>query len=98
MATRPKGDPVPTRTRRRPLTLISTDDCHLCDHAVAVLAGLEDRCAITVRHVGAESPEALAAESRGVPLLFLPVLLDEDGSLLAYGRLSARRLERELAR
>ncbi len=66
-------------------------DCHLCAHGREVLARLE----LPVREIDVESDEAAALAEAGVPLSFLPVLLDED-RVLAYGRLSEKRLRKEL--
>ncbi len=66
-------------------------DCHLCGHGREVLARLE----LPAREIDVESDEAAALAEAGVPLSFLPVLLDED-RVLAYGRLSEKRLRKEL--
>ena len=73
--------------------LVTASNCHLCTHARSVLAavGLEAR----EIDVGSQEASALAAE--GVPLAFLPVLVDGT-RVLAYGRLSERRLRKDLGR
>lgn len=71
--------------------LVVGDRCHLCDHARAVLSTI----GITVREVGVHSHEATVLAARGIPLAFLPVLTDGD-HVIAYGRLSERRLAKEL--
>ena len=73
------------------LLLITAPDCHLCAHARAVLAALS----LPVREVDIQSSEAEAMAARGVPLAFLPVLWDGE-RVLAYGRLSEKRLRRDL--
>lgn len=75
------------------LILVTTSDCHLCAHARSVLAAL----ALEAKEIDAESDEAAALAARGVPLAFLPVLTDGRRAL-AYGRLSERRLRKDLGR
>jgi len=74
------------------LVLVTSPDCHLCVHARSVLAAL----GLDAREVDVESDEARELAAGGVPLAFLPVLA-ESGRLLAYGRLSERRLRKDLA-
>ena len=71
----------------------TTDDCRLCAHGRAVL----DELAVERDEIRADSAEAAALAARGIPLSFLPVLTDGT-RVIAYGRLSSRRLRRELAR
>ena len=73
------------------LILVTGRDCHLCEHARQVLARLD----VHAREVDVEGDEAAALAARGVPLSFLPVLVD-GGRVLAYGRFSERRLGKEL--
>ncbi len=75
------------------LILITSPDCHLCLHARSVLSGLS----LSAREIDVESQEAADFGERGIPLTFLPVLLD-GGRLVAYGRFSQRRLSKDLAR
>jgi hypothetical protein len=75
------------------LILVTGDDCHLCDHGRGTLEAL----GVTAREVPVESEEAAALAGRGVPLAFLPVLVD-GARVVAYGRFSERRLRRELRR
>ena len=75
----------------RELVLVTGRDCHLCEHARNVLAGL----GLSARELDVESDEASELARSGVPLAFLPVLWD-GSRVLAYGRLSERRLRREL--
>ena len=82
--------------RLRRVTLLTQADCALCDHAKQVLARVGADHPLDVAEVGLQSEEGqrLALEA-GV--LFAPgVLLD--GRPFAYGRLSERRLRKELAR
>ena len=75
----------------RRFVLITSSDCHLCAHARSVLAGL----GLEAREVDVDSAEAKELATDGVPLAFLPVLMD-GRRLLAYGRLSERRLRKDL--
>lgn len=74
------------------LVLVTTEDCHLCEHAHTVL----ERLGVVPRDILVTSPEAAALGRRGIPLTFLPVLTDGE-RVIAYGRLSERRLRRELS-
>ena len=71
--------------------LVTTGDCHFCDHADRVLheLGLEPR------EVDVGSADADELARSGIPLAFLPVLTDGE-RVIAYGRFSARRLRKEL--
>lgn len=75
------------------LTLVTQEECHLCEHAHEVLEAL----GISVREVRVDSAEARALAGRGIPLAFLPVLTDGE-RVIAYGRFSEKRLRKELAR
>jgi hypothetical protein len=75
----------------RELILVTSDDCHFCERAHELLTQL----GVQTREVAADSSEAGALASRGLPLAFLPVLSDGE-RLLAYGRFSEKRLRREL--
>lgn len=74
------------------LVLITAPDCHLCSHARSVMSALS----LEATEVDIASPEAQALAGRGVPLAFLPVLWD-GARIVAYGRLSEKRLRRELS-
>lgn len=73
------------------LTLVTGDDCHLCEHGRRVLSALD----VTAREVAVVGDEAAALAARGIPLAFLPVLTD-GRRVLAYGRFSEKRLRRDL--
>jgi glutaredoxin len=78
------------------VTLLTQRECGFCDQAKDVLARLEAEFPLKVRTVGLESPDGRAlAERLGV--LFAPGIV-VDGELVAFGRLSERRLRREFAR
>lgn len=78
------------------LTLVTASDCHLCEHAKHVLDRIAFDVPFSLRTVDVESAEAQSLAARGIPLSFLPALV-EDGRLLAYGRLSEKRLRKDLA-
>ena len=78
--------------KSRELLLITGRRCHLCDHARGVLAEL----GFAAREVDVDSDEAGELARSGVPLAFLPVLL-EGNQVLGYGRISERALKRRLA-
>jgi glutaredoxin len=78
------------------LTLVTASDCHLCEHARHVLDRIGHDVPFSLRTVDVESAEAQALAEQGIPLSFLPALV-EGGRLLAYGRLSEKRLRKELA-
>jgi len=73
------------------LVLVTTRDCHLCDHAHEVM----DELALDAREVDVTSGEADELAARGIPLAFLPVLTDGE-RVISYGRFSAKRLRKEL--
>ena len=82
---------VPSTTAAGSLTIVTTDDCHFCERAHEVL----ERLGVSAREIGVYSDEAAALAARGVPLAFLPVLLDGE-RVVAYGRFSEQRLRAEL--
>jgi glutaredoxin len=73
------------------MVLVTTSDCHFCDHAHEVLRQFE----LDPREVDVASEEADELAARGIPLAFLPVLTDGE-RVIAYGRFSAKRLRKEL--
>lgn len=76
------------------LMLLTARDCHLCAHGREVLDEIAADGHLRWREVDADSDEGQALAAAAPPLR--PVLYDADGHVLAYGRLSARRLRREL--
>lgn len=68
--------------------LLTASDCHLCAHGRDVLDGL----GADWREVGADSDEGRALAATAPPMR--PVLFDSDGHVLAYGRLSEKRLRK----
>lgn len=77
-------------------TLLTAPHCSLCDQAKEILQRLEDERAVEVEIVDLHSSAGtdLAA---GSGMAFPPALL-LDGEAFSYGRLSERKLRRELAR
>ncbi len=75
------------------LVYVTTDDCRFCEHGRDVL----DALGVERREIPVESAEAEQLAAAGVPLAFLPVLTD-GARVIAYGRFSENRLQRELAR
>jgi glutaredoxin len=73
------------------LVYITTDDCHYCEHGRAVL----DELGVERREIDERSDEATALAAGGIPLSFMPVLTDGE-RVIAYGRLSEKRLRKEL--
>jgi glutaredoxin len=74
------------------LILVTTDDCHFCKRARMVLASL----GVSAREISVDSEEARAFAERGIALTFLPALTDGT-RVIAYGRFSKKRLDKELA-
>jgi Glutaredoxin-like domain (DUF836) len=74
------------------LLLLTAVDCHLCEHAKDVLAEL----GADWREVDVDSQEGQRLAAGAPP--FRPVLYDGDGKLVAYGRLSLKRLRKQLLR
>ena len=69
-----------------PLKLLTAEDCYLCEHAKAVLAELD----IPFVEISPDSEEGQRLAAGAPPLR--PVLYGPQDRMLAYGRLSARRL------
>ena len=76
--------------------LLTSTDCHLCEHGKQVLAQLATEGLLSWRALDDDSREGCALADGAPPLR--PVLFDDGGRVLAYGRLSAKRLRRQLAR
>ena len=76
-------------------TFVTLPDCPLSAHGRQVLAELADARLLTWREVSAGAPEAPPLPDP--PSGHLPLLLSDDGSVVAYGRLSERRLRRQLS-
>ena len=74
------------------LVLLTAPGCHMCAHARVTL----DELGLPWREVAEETDEGARLAAAAPPLR--PVLFDSDGELVAYGRLSARRLRRDVSR
>ena len=72
--------------------LLTAADCHLCEHGKAVL----DELGAEWREVDATSPEGERLAAAAPPMR--PVLFTGDGRLVAYGRLSLKRLRKQFAK
>lgn len=78
------------------VTVLTQPDCAFCDHAAAVLDRVGADYPLTVRHIELASEQGAELAARhGV--LFAPGILI-DGQVFSFGRLSERRLRRELTR
>ena len=78
------------------ITLLTQDDCVLCEQAKAVLARVAADHPLTVTEVDLHSEQGVAlALAAGV--MFAPGVLI-DGQPFSYGRLSERRLRKALLR
>ena len=80
----------------QPLVLLTAPDCHLCDHGREVLDRLARELGFSWVEVSTQSSRGQALAAVAPPLR--PVLLTPGGQALAAGRLSERRLRRDLAR
>ncbi len=73
---------------------VTRPDCALSAHGRQVLARLADAGLLTWRDVTAHTPDAPPLPD--VPEDHLPVLVNEEGIVIAHGRLSERHLRRLL--
>lgn len=71
------------------LTLLTAADCRLCEHGGSVLDELD----VAWRAVDAQSEEGRRLATVAPPMR--PVLFTSDGRVLAYGRLSLKRLRKQ---
>jgi predicted DCC family thiol-disulfide oxidoreductase YuxK len=77
------------------VTLISSDDCHLCERARRLLTNLAKDRGMAVRELSWQSDQGAALVRRdGVP--FPPALYIQE-ALAGYGRLSEKVVRRKLA-
>ncbi|MBI5310883.1 MAG: thioredoxin family protein [Actinobacteria bacterium] len=74
--------------------LLTAHDCHLCAHGRVVLAELAAAGAIAWREVNDDSDEGRGLAEKAPPLR--PVLFDGSGRVIAWGRISVKRLRRDL--
>ena len=75
------------------LTLITSSECHLCEHGRRVMAALQAESSIEVHEIAWESDEA--ASLRDGASLFPPAVY-LNRQLLGYGRLSEGALRKRL--
>ena len=74
--------------------LLTTESCHFCDHAKAVLAKVAEEYPLEVSEMPITSPEGRRlAERDGV---YIAPGIYVDGELFGQGRLSAGKLRRRL--
>ena len=78
------------------ITLLTQEHCAFCDQAKDILAHVAQEYACSVALVDVASPEGQALATRS-GMLFPPGIL-LDGEPFSYGRLSERKLRRELDR
>lgn len=78
------------------ITLLTQDDCHLCDHAKQVLAKLAGEFPLQVEEIRVDTDDGRHLATQHA-VLFSPGIL-VDGHLFGYGRLSERKLRRHLTR
>ncbi len=78
------------------VTLLTQDDCTLCDHAKNVLTRVRADHPLEVQEIRLDSPEGRALALQHAVLFAPGVLLD--GPLFSHGRLSEKRLRRILER
>ena len=80
----------------RTITILSKEECHLCDHAKEVVERLTEEFQLELEVVPMTTPEGQELAVRA-GMLFPPAVL-VDGQPYSYGRLSERHLRRELQR
>lgn len=78
------------------ITLLTTPDCDLCEHAKDVLRRVAEDTAVDIDTVDLTSDHGRAL-AEGSGMAFPPGVLI-DGEPFSYGRLSERKLRRALAR
>lgn len=77
----------------RDVALLTSPGCHLCAHSRDVLDALADDGLIHWSEISTESDEGRGLVDAGAPPM-RPVLYDHDRRVIAYGRLSERRLRK----
>lgn len=78
------------------VVLLTQPHCDYCEQAKQVLARVAKEHPLVVRTIDANSPEGEALAREG-GILFPPGVF-VDGQAFSYGRLSERKLKRELSR
>jgi hypothetical protein len=95
-ATRETETAVGTPAAPVRVTLLTAPACGFCEDAKGILTRLATEYPLTVEVVGLSSPEGEALALRNGVLFPPGVFLD--GAAFSYGRLSERKLRRELER
>ena len=72
--------------------MLTAPGCHLCGHGRVVL----DAFGVDWRELSSESEEGRRLAAAAPPMR--PVLYAADGRMVAYGRLSLKRLRKQLVR
>jgi glutaredoxin len=78
------------------VTLLTQADCAFCDHAKKVLARVAAEQSLVIEEIPMETPQGRELAARGGVLFAPGVFLD--GQPFSYGRLSEKRLRREIDR
>jgi len=78
------------------ITLLTQEDCAMCQHAKQVLARVREDHPLEVTEIDLASEQGRALAARA-GVVFAPGLL-VDGRPFGYGRISERRLRRTLQR
>lgn len=81
-------------TRSIQLTILTKAQCAFCDDAKAILARLEAEYPLAIEILDLDTPDGSTLAIRG-GILFPPGIF-LDGEPFCYGRLSERKLRREL--
>lgn len=77
------------------ITLLTQDDCRLCDHAKEVLARVGQDHPLRIEEIDLGSQQGRALATRA-GVMFAPGVL-VDGASFGFGRLSERKLRKALA-
>jgi hypothetical protein len=93
---RPQAAEQPQQPGRIEVLLLTQEQCSFCDHAKAVLDRLGGEYPLSVRTLELASADGQALAERG-GILFPPGVFF-DGEPFCYGRVSERKLRRELQR
>ena len=78
------------------ITLLTQENCGLCDHAKDVLARVGDDVPLVIEEVDLGSDLGRQLAQRGGVMFAPGVLLDDE--MFAFGRLSEKKLRRALQR
>lgn len=78
------------------ITLLTQEDCHLCDHAKEVLARVAEDYRLEVEEISVTSDTGRTLATQAGILIAPGVLVD--GVPFAFGRLSERKLRKALTK